>query len=367
MYPRNHDMDDLFRKAAAWYPLQTRNSDWEAVAGRLKAAGKPAARRGSLSIGKYFAWLLLAPAAFVFHNSFKDTGTASRSDKSSLVTIQTKQYTTGPAPAVRVSPQKPVAKPVDASPRETKDLAASLPHTISYHQQPGNREAIISNRSFLIGEQKIAARKTSAQVSTSNGFYLGAGAGIDFGTVKGQSFTNAGYNIGLVAGYRFNKHWSFESGVSWIQKRYFTRGEHFSMKKLESSMPGMEMMKVKGQLSLFEIPYKLKYDFLLKKQSNFFITAGGSSNLYIKENNEYITRQNGVQETHRAGYDDVHCAPICLVHLSAGYEHSFTNKSRLRLEPYIKFPLRKVGMGSVPLLSVGLNVSVSNVLGRQNR
>jgi hypothetical protein len=129
-------------------------------------------------------------------------------------------------------------------------------------------------------------------------------------------------------------------------------------------MPGMEMVNVKGNLSLFEIPFKLKYDFLLKERSNFFITAGGSSNAYIKEDNEYLTRRNGIYESHKASYTDIDCSPLCLVHFSTGYEHSFSNKTRLRLEPYVKFPLRKVGMGSVPVLSVGLNVSVSNIFGR---
>jgi hypothetical protein len=66
----------------------------------------------------------------------------------------------------------------------------------------------------------------------------------------------------------------------------------------------------------------------------------------------------------QASYNDFHCAPICLVHLSGGYEQLLKNKSRIRLEPYIKIPLRKVGMGSVPVFSVGLNVSVSNFTGR---
>src|SRR5688500_18833860 len=102
------------------------------------------------------------------------------------------------------------------------------------------------------------------------------------------------------------------------------------MKKIESSMPGgMEMIDVKGRLSLFEIPYKLKYDFLLKQKSNFFIAAGGSTNIYIKETNEYFTSLNGASQQMQGTYTDIRCAPLCLAHVSAGYEQYLKNQSRI--------------------------------------
>jgi hypothetical protein len=368
MYLQNHDMDDVFRKAAARYPLKAGDSEWESIAEKLKAADSRPVLGNIFRLRKNRAFLIIIPVAFLFHNSFNKGSVAidvpatttqvfnnsKRSDRTGSKVIVPKKVMVVRAPENDLS-----LKPVEHS-----FLSASLP------KLPGDDKYNVTG-SVELPEGLPVSQPTPLPIQPlrmpvrRTGFYIGLQAGLDLGTVKGQSFTKAGYGIGILAGFRFNRHLSFESGLSFIQKQYYTRGEHFSMKKIESSMPGgMEMIDVNGRLSLFEVPYKLKYDFMLKEKSNFFIAAGGSTNLYIKETNEYQTKVNGVPESMQASYNDIHCAPICLVHLSGGYEQLLKNKSRIRLEPYIKIPLRNVGMGSVPIFSVGLNVSVSNFTGR---
>jgi hypothetical protein len=368
MYSQNHDMDDVFRKAAARYPLKAGDSEWESIAEKLKTADSRPVLGNFFRSRKNLAFLIIIPVAFLFHNSFNKesvaidnpvtapqvSGKDKGSDRTGSNVIVSKKVV-----AVNAPENKQLIKPV-----QQRFLSASMPKlptedkydfTVSIELPDGLPE--LQPTPSPIQPIKMPARRT--------GFYFGLQAGVDLGTVKGQSFTRAGYGLGVLAGFRFNKHLSFESGLSYIQKKYYTRGEHFSMKKIESSMPGgMEMINVHGRLSLFEIPYKIKYDFLLKEKSNFFLAAGGSSNLYIKETNEYQTKLNGVHEKMKASYSDIHCSPLCLVHLSGGYEQMLKNGSRIRLEPYVKYPLRKVGMGSVQVLSVGLNVSVANFTGR---
>ena len=43
----NDDMDELFRKAAKDYPLDTSGSDWSKVAAALQHAADPAGRTGT--------------------------------------------------------------------------------------------------------------------------------------------------------------------------------------------------------------------------------------------------------------------------------------------------------------------------------
>lgn len=351
MYPQHHDIDDMFRRAAARYPLNTHSGDWESVAQKLKVPGKPVALKGYLRGRKYYALLVLIPVAFVFHNSLKYTYSTNPSE-SAMVTAAKKQ----PVQQVSKKGVKSVYNHVQAV-AEDRLIVATFPKRVAH-------DLVINIREIPVGATEEKHDQPENIPSVQKGFYLGAGAGIDFGTVKGQGFTGAGSNVSVLLGYRFNKYWSFETGISWITKKYYTSGQHFNMSKIRDDMPGgMEMMAVKGRLSLLEIPYKLKYDFGLKERSNFFVAAGGSTNIYLKENNEYHTLLNGIPEMQKASYRDLHCSPLCLVHVSAGYERIFRNKNKLRLEPYVKFPLRKVGMGSVPVLSVGLNVSVSNFLG----
>lgn len=368
MYLQNHDMDDVFRKAAARYPLKAGDSEWESIAEKLKAADSRPVLGNIFRLRKKRAFLIIIPVAFLFHNSF-NKGSVAIDVPAPTTQVFNNSKRIDRTESKVITPKKIVvvrAPENDQSfiPVEHSFLSASLP------KLPGEDKYNVTGSVELpealpVAQPTLPSIQQPGMPKKKTGFYLGLQAGLDLGTVKGQSFTKAGYGIGILAGFRFNRHLSFESGLSYIQKKYYTRGEHFSMKKIESSMPGgMEMIDVNGRLSQFEIPYKVKYDFLLKEKSNFFMAAGGSTNIYIKETNEYQTRVNGVEEKMQASYNDIHCAPICLVHLSGGYEQLLKNKSRIRLEPYIKIPLRNVGMGSVPVLSVGLNVSVSNFTGR---
>jgi hypothetical protein len=40
--------------------------------------------------------------------------------------------------------------------------------------------------------------------------------------------------------------------------------------------------------------------------------------------------------------------------LSVGYNHNITSKIKLRIEPYIKLPIRKIGIGKMPITSTGV-------------
>lgn len=52
MQLQDNNMDELFRKAAADYPLRTDNDDWDSVAGRLNGGtmAKEAGKQQGLSV-----------------------------------------------------------------------------------------------------------------------------------------------------------------------------------------------------------------------------------------------------------------------------------------------------------------------------
>ncbi len=80
----NDDMDELFRKAAADYPLKTDGADWDAVMLRLQTpnASNPATS-GRKRKQQHWLWLLLLlPLAFVGHLARRDnsSGTAVAGD-----------------------------------------------------------------------------------------------------------------------------------------------------------------------------------------------------------------------------------------------------------------------------------------------
>src|SRR5687768_7176272 len=75
MYSQNHDMDDVFRKAAAHYPLKAGDSEWESIAEKLKTADNRPVLGNFFRLGKSWSFMIIIPVAFLFHNS---------SDKESL-------------------------------------------------------------------------------------------------------------------------------------------------------------------------------------------------------------------------------------------------------------------------------------------
>jgi hypothetical protein len=212
--------------------------------------------------------------------------------------------------------------------------------------------------------QNLSANKKSSYPQRKNGVYLGLTAGPDFSNIKWQGIDRTGYNLGLVAGYRFNEKLSIETGILWNRKKYYTDGKYFNMKA--GSMPAsMKIVNVQGQLTLFEVPLKIKYDIFYGEKSNFFLSSGILSNIYLKERNNYLIEMNGVQQYQIGLYKDKSYSWLSLVNFSAGYERSLGKTYTIRVEPYIKIPLKEVGVGNLTVLSSGINLTVLNLFQRK--
>jgi hypothetical protein len=44
------------------------------------------------------------------------------------------------------------------------------------------------------------------------------------------------------------------------------------------------------------------------------------------------------------------------VNLSIGYAHSLGDAGSIRVEPYLKLPVKNLGVANMPIMSTGLNV-----------
>jgi len=190
-----------------------------------------------------------------------------------------------------------------------------------------------------------------------HGFYFGGAIGISFNSVKYQSFGKPGFDIGVIAGYKTSKKVSLESGLFFGKKYYFTDGKYFSMDKVGPSMPPeMKIISLKGSSTLFEIPVKFKYDILFKGRSAMFASAGVSSYLLTNEKNKYITSLNGTTENVTGSYKNSSRYFAAAIDFSLGYEYRLSNDNSMRIEPYLQVPLKGIGMGTLPVMSAGLQV-----------
>jgi hypothetical protein len=193
------------------------------------------------------------------------------------------------------------------------------------------------------------------------GLYLGLSTGPQWNQVEGQGYTKTGFNLGLTAGFSFNKKLATESGIFYSKKYYYSDGKHFHMKK-NPGTPSMEVISLEGSSNVVEIPIKIKYDFIDKKKGELFITAGLSTYILTKENNQYYALINGTPQNSTVSYDKRKTYLAGGMNLSAGYSIHLKKKTDIRIEPYLQLPFKGTGVGSMRVTTTGLNIGITRNL-----
>ena len=201
--------------------------------------------------------------------------------------------------------------------------------------------------------QEVKAGKKVKLNKIDKGPYVGIMAGLDLSSVKFKSL-KTGNNKGIIAGYAFNKRWSLETGLFWNKKRFF--GDGTSFRPSGYTLPqGVEMLSVYGNNQLYEWPVNVRFTVLPKKHS-LFVTAGLSSYFMKTESYEYEYQFNGQPGKSFSSYKNQTKDWFSVASFSLGYTHKLGNIGSVRLEPYIKLPIRDIGFNNMSVISTGFNV-----------
>lgn len=195
------------------------------------------------------------------------------------------------------------------------------------------------------------------QQNTNKGFFIGLIGGFDASTVKYNYVSNVGYNIGGTLGYRFNKHWSLQSGAIYTQKNYKLKGQDFHPPK-GSWISYYEIEMVDGYCKMWDVPIIATYHFSGNNNGNTFLSLGTSSYFMKRENYNYLYYYNNQYYNRTNNYNSSDQHLFALLHISAGIERPIGKSITSIIEPYAKIPLTGVGFGSIQLSSFGLNFSV---------
>ncbi len=191
----------------------------------------------------------------------------------------------------------------------------------------------------------------------NNGFFIGLIGGFDASTVKFNYASNVGYNIGGSLGYRFNNHWSVQTGAIYTQKNYKLKGQDFHPPK-GSWISYFEIETVDGYCKMWDVPIIATYHFTGNSNGNTFLSVGASSYFMKNENYNYLYFYNNQYYTRTNNYTSTDQHLLGLLHISAGIEKPIGKNITSIIEPYAKIPLSGVGFGSIQLSSFGLNFSV---------
>jgi hypothetical protein len=195
------------------------------------------------------------------------------------------------------------------------------------------------------------------ETNNLKGFFIGLVGGFDASTVKFKYKSNVGYNFGGILGYRFNKHWSLQSGAIFTQKNYKLNGQDFHPPK-GSWISYYEIETVDGYCKMWDVPIIATYHFTGNSNGNSFLSVGASSYFMKNENYNYLYFYNNQYYTRTNNYKSTDQHLLGLLHISAGIERPIGKNITSIIEPYAKIPLTGVGFGSIQLSSFGLNFSV---------
>ncbi|MGN6401907.1 MAG: outer membrane beta-barrel protein [Flavisolibacter sp.] len=414
----NDDMDELFRRAGEEYPLDTSGADWSKIAKELNipATEKTAPENSN----KKLLWLLLLlPFSFICtqyfsDNSAGDTSSVSKLEKNTAnAELQTKKDRASESKktdsqnlskgkqtmvvndanvnfdvvsntnknwqedglAAKTSKKGADRKSkrftmVDASFNQSTSRGNIFSEKIpAGEKQRGGIDFALKSYPSFINNPRSADQKNiveakpdveKQQQRRSKKFYIGIMGGVDATSVKFQKVENAGYDAGVLLGFDLNKKWSVETGVFLDKKFYYSKGEYFNTSKIYLP-PNSEISMVDGDCSMWEVPLKLLYNFKDKGNHNWFVTAGVSSYFMTKQNYEYdyyypMTGQNYYAYK---SYNNTSNHILSIAQFSGGYIHRLGKLGDLRIEPYIKMPLKGVGVGSLYLKSAGIQVGVT--------
>jgi hypothetical protein len=194
--------------------------------------------------------------------------------------------------------------------------------------------------------------KTNA-VKKSGRFYYELFVGPDVSTIKFQDVKNAGYTTGLLFGYRLNNKWSVLAGATWATKKYYTEGKYFD--KVAAGFRAYENIEyLQGGCNMFEFPIGARYESRPGRNS-FFATGMVVSSVMKKESYSYKAWGNSGAYPGFKTYDNSGKFLFSNFQFSAGYKYQLFKGINLFIEPYLQMPLRKMGIGKIPITSAGVH------------
>jgi hypothetical protein len=441
----NDDMDNLFRRAADNYPLNTNSSDWNKLQSAMQASANPEGQKRDKKKYRRFLWLLLLlPLAFMinryaFHKPENGTakldqslpeqkvvspekisdGTSNKEIDSEPASTKTENQAKNHLPTktsqIKISDAlvNQVNKKTNRNQNSfkqnitynkeviTEDIAEKMQRDFAQRDQkvniedenknpetkedketdennikesikvePNDENKLVTTGDTQTGKdiakaQKNDVTKPHTQIALKKSrppsFYVGIVAGPDLSTVKLEKIIKTGFTLGVIAGYRFNKNLSIESGLLFDKKYYYSEGKYFNTKNLNVPY-WLKIDDVDGYCNMTELPLNVKYDFKSTKKINWFVVTGISSYFMKKESYSYRYWTYGQQKEDNLTRKDASQIWASVMNLGAGLSRNLGKTGVLRIEPYVKIPFKGVGIGNLPITSSGVYLSFTKNL-----
>lgn len=198
---------------------------------------------------------------------------------------------------------------------------------------------------------------------SKSSFIFGIGYSPDFSTVGLDNFISPGSRIKLYLEYNFKNTIALSSGLEWVNNKYEAYGyEYHAPERYWRN--GISADEAYGECVMLDIPLNIRYQVITRGKHQFFVSAGASTYLLLKEDYFFSYETEDPELPHHWGTEKMTVYPFGIINASLGYEYKFPSRGSLQFEPYIKIPTGGVGWGNVDLYTIGAYISYRYRLGK---
>ncbi|MBV6642366.1 MAG: hypothetical protein KI791_16730 [Cyclobacteriaceae bacterium] len=195
-----------------------------------------------------------------------------------------------------------------------------------------------------------------------NLFTYGVALGIspDFNSVGMNENKELSGQIGLQFITTFRNRLSLATGASYGKKKFITSGENYfpPNEYWKRFTNGVIPEEVNGHIVVIDIPINLTYNWNPANRVQFISSIGVSNYFILSEDCTYKFSSYNPGTEYGWDSDEMTKELFGVGNLSLGIMWYLKPRINLRVEPYIKVPLKDVGWGSVDLYSAGSLISI---------
>jgi hypothetical protein len=206
---------------------------------------------------------------------------------------------------------------------------------------------------------------------------------LNFGIAFGPDYTNGGgipnnefsNNLGITIGYYLTNKISLNAGILYSNKFFWAPGKKGIFVGRSGLTPGYasnyaappQIEYVNGSANLYEVPLTLRYDIAQDEKTKFFVNAGLSSYFMIKQTSIYFSGRTPLAL--KRSDDSQMNYWFNVASLSLGFETDMGKGFSFQMEPFVKLPLKNMGIEDVRLNSYGMMLSFrfAPLLGRTRK
>ena len=193
---------------------------------------------------------------------------------------------------------------------------------------------------------------------------------LNIGFTFGPDYTNAGgiannqigNNIGLTLGYYLTDKLSLNTGFIYSNRFYWSKAHNYFFQQPANIPPTTYARTfaapppidyINGASNIWELPLTLRYDFAHHNKTKFFANAGLSSYFMMKQTYIYFLHSNQNQLAYKISDNQQVNYWFGIANVSAGFEAEIGKGFSFQAEPFLKLPLRDMGMENLKLTSYG--------------